>query len=72
MKHLLNIIINFIDKKILKGKLPKMDISDAEMESNMQEYIDNVGKERDVEPYCVPTKEHIEMMKKYLEGGKDE
>ena len=53
MKHLLNIIINFIDKKILKGKLPKMDISD-------------------VEPYCVPTKEHIEMMKKYLEGGKDE
>ena len=72
MKHLLNIIINFIDKKILKGKLPKMYISDAEMEFNMQRYVNNVGKEQNIEPYCIPNKEHIKMIRKNLKGGKDE
>ena len=71
MKRLLNTIINLIDRKILKGKLPKMYISDAEMESNMQKYVSDIGEERDIEPYCVPKKEYIERMKKYFSGGKE-
>ena len=72
MKRLLNIIINFIDKKILKGKFPKMYISDDEMEYNMQKYFSNIGEKLDIELYCVPSKKYIKMAKKYLKGGKDE
>ena len=62
MKKILNIIINSIDKKMFKGKLPKIINNNFPIET----------EKRDNEPFCVPTKEHIKMMKKYLIGDKDD
>ena len=66
MKQMLRRIINLIDSKVLKGNFPKMYISDAEMESNMQRFI-SIGEERDIEPFCTPNKGLYKMIKVMLE-----
>jgi 3-oxoacyl-[acyl-carrier-protein] synthase III len=65
IKKFIKVIINFIDY-ILPNKIPKMTISDKEVEENIKEYIKMFEKNREhIDSLVVPTpnKEIIKSIK---------